>query len=83
MPATTPIADLFARQLSAEVARLVGHELDNISGAGLALSGGGYRAMLFHVGALGRLYGAGVRSGQPLSEPAPKLGKPIWMFCTT
>ena len=30
------------------------------AGIGLCLSGGGYRAMLFHVGALWRLYDAGV-----------------------
>lgn len=33
------------------------------SGVGLCLSGGGYRAMLFHVGALWRLYETGVLEG--------------------
>ena len=32
-------------------------------GIGLCLSGGGYRAMLFHLGALWRLYEAGLLRG--------------------
>jgi NTE family protein len=38
-------------------------QMDPESGTALCLSGGGYRAMVFHVGVLWRLYQAGLLSG--------------------
>lgn len=39
------------------------HEIRPEAGTGLCLSGGGYRAMVFHIGVLWRLYEAGVLGG--------------------
>ncbi len=59
MPSTPSFVDLFGKSLPEVVPRLADGESDKEAAAGLALSGGGYRAMLFHLGALRRLYEVG------------------------
>lgn len=58
---TTPAADTLQRALSPVApARTAEEERPPEKGIALCLSGGGYRAMLFHVGAIWRLNEAGV-----------------------
>ena len=63
MPTSPSFDELFHRPLPSTVPTIAEGDPEKDIGAGLAMSGGGYRAMLFHLGGLRRLYEVGALQG--------------------